>query len=352
MVNLIIFLSVLSVLVIVHEFGHFFMAKKVGVKVEKFSLGFGPVILKRKIDDTEYSVSSVLLGGYVKLAGDSLEEYKGKSDEYFSKSVSQRAAIVFFGPLLNYILGILLFWLILFIGFPSLTTKVGGVISGLGAKDAGVQVGDKVVAVDNKKVELWEEMQKIVQAKKDNSIVKISVLRNHKNLSLDVKIKTKDYSDPLGRKHTVGLLGITPDDEIVKIKHGFFESFFLSLNKTWELTALTYTGLWRMVTGKLSMRDSVTGPLGIFYITSEAVNTGFNAVLHLVAVLSVSLAIFNLLPLPILDGGHILFLAIEKIRGKSLSVKVERIISQIGLSIIIMLALFVTYNDIVRFFKR
>lgn len=350
MINLVIFMAVLSVLIIIHEFGHFITAKKIGVKVEKFSLGFGPTILKKKKGETEYSINAVLLGGYVKLAGDNLEEWQKKPDEFLTKKPGQRAAVIFAGPLLNYIMGIIFLWLVFFIGYPTLTTKVGGLIEGLGAKDAGIEVKDEIISVDGKKVRFWEDLQRIIQAKSNNSMVKLSVLRDSQEYSVDVKVKTKDFNDLLGIKHSIGLLGIAPDDEFIKVRHGFFESFLLSIDKTWEMTAMTYKGLWLMVTRKLSMRESVTGPLGIFHITSKAASVGIIALMHLIAVLNISLAIFNLLPLPVLDGGHIFLLIIEKIRGKALSLRVDRIVTQLGLSFIITLAVFVTYNDIVRVF--
>jgi len=350
MLSIIVFLFILSVLIIVHEFGHFIVAKKVGIKVEKFSLGFGPTLLRKKKDDTEYSVSAILLGGFIKMSGDEPQECSGKSDEFLSKPINQRAAVIFFGPLLNYVLGILFFWIIFALGYPTLTTKVGGVIEGLGAKDAGIRINDRITAVNGEKVTYWEDLQRTIQEKSNNSFVNLSVLRGDKEYSVDVRVKTKEFNAPLGGKHNVGLLGISPDDEAVEIKHGFIKSFFLSINKTWELTTLTYSGLWRMITGRLSVRESVTGPLGIFYITSKAASLGMIAVLHLMAVLSVSLAIFNLLPLPILDGGHIVLLLIEKIRGKRLSEKLDRIITQTGITALVTFALFVTYNDVVRFF--
>lgn len=350
MFTFIIFILILSILIIVHELGHFMAAKRKGVRVERFSLGFGPQLLKEKKGDTEYSVSAIPLGGFVKFAGDNLEEYKGRSYEYFSKSPGERFQIIFFGPLLNYILGFLCFWIIFFVGYPTLTTKVGGLLDGFGAKDAGLQVGDKIIAVDGQKVAFWEELQNIIQAERQSTEVKLSVLRDNKEFTVDARIKEKNIEDSLGQKRKIGLLGITPFDEVVKVRYGFLESFLLGINKTWNLTVMTYKSLWRMLTGRLSIRESVTGPLGIFDITAKAASLGMIAVLHLVAVLSISLAIFNLLPLPVLDGGHILFLAIEKIRGKTLSIKTERIIAQIGVTLIVSLAVFITYNDIVRLF--
>lgn len=346
----IIFLFILGLLIIVHEVGHFISAKRMGVKVEKFSLGFGPKILTKKKNDTEYILSLIPLGGYVKLAGDTQEEYKGNPDEYLAKPPAGRAKIILFGPLLNYLLGCLFFWLIFFVGYPTLTAKVGGLLDDFGAKEAGIKIGDKITAVDGRKVDSWEGLQKIIQVKKKDTKVLLSVLRDNQQYLIEVTIKEKHLENVLGEKRRAGLLGITPADEIIKVRHGFLTSFFLSIYKTYDLTITTYKALWRMICGKLSMRESVTGPLGIFYITSKAASLGMIAVLHLIAVLSVSLAIFNLLPLPVLDGGHLILLAIEKLRGKTLGLKAERIITQIGLTVIISLAIIVTYNDILRFF--
>ncbi|MCU0651632.1 MAG: RIP metalloprotease RseP [Candidatus Omnitrophica bacterium] len=349
MISLVIFLFVFGILILVHEFGHFIVAKKVGVRVERFSLGFGKVLLSRKSKGTEYTLNALPLGGYVKLAGDVPGECSGKSDEYLSKTPGQRAAIIFCGPLVNYLLGFFCFWLIFFTGYPTLTTKVGGLLDGFGAKDAGVQIGDQIISVDGQKVAYWEELQKAMQAKGNVPQMKFSILRNGKEIGLEIKIKEKEIQDLIGSKQSIGLIGITPVDEIITVRHSFWQSCFLGIEKTWYLTEMTYKALWRMITGRLSFRDSVTGPLGIFYITSKAAHLGIIALIHLMAVLNISLAIFNLLPLPVLDGGHILLLAIEKIRGRALSIKAEQVVTHFGLTLIITLAVIATYNDILKF---
>lgn len=351
MLNLLLFISILGILIIVHEFGHFVAAKRSGVKVEQFCVGFGPVLFKRKKGETEYSVAAIPLGGFVKLAGDNLEEYKGGNEEYLTQPIAKRFKIVFFGPLLNYLLGFAVFWLIFFLGYPTLSTKVGQLLDGYGAKEAGIVSGDRIISIDGRKVEFWEDLQKAVFDKKDAESVRVSFLRNNIPYELTVSLKRKEVDTLLGEKRSVGLLGISPaTDELLTVRHGIFASGFLSLKKTWELTELTYKGLWRMLTGRLSIKESVTGPLGIFFITSQAAHMGLIAVLHLIAVLSISLALFNVLPLPVLDGGHIFFLAIEKARGKKLSLKAEKIINQVGITMLLSLALFITYNDFLRFF--
>ena len=351
MVSLAVFLLILGLLIIVHEAGHFLMAKLTGVRVEKFSLGFGPRLTSKVVGGTEYDIRYIPLGGFVKMAGDNPEEKTGAPDEYLSKTALQRGLIVFFGPLFNYILGFLCFWFIFIAGYPTLTTKVGGLIEGLGAKAAGVQVGDKITAIDGAKVLYWEDIQEIIHNDKNKEKVELTVLRKDKEYKIGVSLQSKELDDAMGAKRNVQLLGITPFmDEIVSVRYGVGKAFLLSAAKIWDMTSLTYKALFRMVTGKISMRESVTGPLGIFYITSKAASIGFIAVLHLIAVLSVSLGLFNLLPLPILDGGHIFFLCIEKLRGKPLSLKSEEWITKIGLAFIITLAVLVTYNDLLRFF--
>lgn len=350
MISLLVFMLILGVLIIIHELGHFWAARNAGVRVEKFSIGFGTPLWTRKKSGTEYSLSLIPLGGYVKMAGDTRQEYKKRRYEYLSKPISQRAKIIFCGPLLNYILGLFCFWLIFFAGYPALTTRVGGVIDGFGAKEAGIKAGDRITAVDGTKVFLWEELQKVIQAKGRDARVAVTVFRADREYNFKVRIKQQEAGDIWGKKQSIGLLGVKPSGESVKKRYGLFSAGVIALSKTWELTRLTYSALWRMVSGQLSVRDSLTGPLGIFYITSQAASIGLIAVLQLVAVLSISLCIFNLLPIPVLDGGHLALLAVEKLRGKPLSLKAERIITNIGLTLIILLALFATYNDLVRLF--
>ena len=350
MIAVLIFILILSLLIIVHEFGHFIAARRTGVRVEEFSLGFGPQLFVKKVGDTKYSLSLIPLGGYVKMAGDNLLECKGKSDEYFSKSPGKRFQIIFCGPLLNYILGFLFFWVIFFVGYPTLTTKVGGLIDGYGAKIAGIQVADKIIAVNGKEVSTWEDLQNQVQKNKTNDAIELWLIRNNQKLKFNVAIKSKVLDNQLGEKKVLGIIGITPFDEVIEVRHGLLESAYLGLKKTIDLTVMTYKGIWRLASGKMSMRDSMTGPLGIFFITSQAAKLGIIAVAHLVAVLSVSLAVFNLFPLPILDGGHIFLLGLEKLRKKTLGIKAEQVVNNIGVSMMIMLALFVTYNDILRLY--
>ncbi|MFA5119168.1 MAG: RIP metalloprotease RseP [Candidatus Omnitrophota bacterium] len=350
MISTLVFILVISILIVVHEFGHFIAAKKLGVKVERFAVGFGPALFTRKGKDTEYSICAIPLGGYVKMAGDSQEDRKGSPDEYFSQPPGGRFQIIFFGPLLNYVLGFLCFWFIFVAGYPKLTSSVGSVLEGYGAKDAGIMAGDSITAIDGQEIHFWEDLQAIVQRKRSDAKVNLTVLRNGSPKTFLVSIKEKATDDLLGKKHTVGLIGITPSDNTEIVRHGFFESAGFALEKTWDLTVLTYNAIWRMLTGQMSMRESVTGPLGMFYITSKVAQLGIIAIIHFMATISISLCIFNLLPVPVLDGGHIFLLLVEKLKGKPVSAKLERVVTQAGFALLIMLVVVVTYNDIVRLF--
>jgi regulator of sigma E protease len=347
--SLLIFILVLSILIIVHEFGHFFAAKKAGVRVERFSLGFGPRIFGKRIGDTEYLVCAIPLGGYVKMAGDNLQEFRGRSFEYLSKTPGQRATIVMAGPLLNYLMAFFCLWLIFWLGYPALTTRVGETLKDFPAEKAGIVYGDVIVSVDNKPVSHWEELQKSIWAKKQGQKVKLLIRRDGRLLKMQVALKQKELKGLLSEKRTVGLIGIKPQGEIIKIKHHFFKALFLSAVKLSNLTLLMFKAIWKIITGQVSFRESVTGPLGMFFVTEQAVKSGLSAIIYLMALLNVSLCIFNLLPIPVLDGGHLFLLGIERIKGKAMSQKVDSIITQLGMSLIILLAAIVFYNDLTRF---
>ncbi|MDD5565324.1 MAG: RIP metalloprotease RseP [Candidatus Omnitrophica bacterium] len=353
MFSFFVFLVIVGIVIIVHEFGHFIIAKLWKVRVDEFSIGFGPKIVKRKKHETEYSLSAIPLGGYVKLAGDNPEEFKGKPYEFLSKPCGARAQVIFFGPLLNYLLGFLCFCAIyLAFSTPMITAKVGGLVEGFPAQEADIQAGDTIISLDGKKVSYWDDIQAITQNKKAGSVVHMEVMRGGVSHRVTLRTKTQEVEDIFGQKRPIGLIGIKPAEEIKEIRYGFFQSVFLGARKTVYLTAMTYKALWFMVTGKLSLRDSLAGPLGFLYITSKYAKEGIVAILHLLAVLSINLSIFNLLPLPVLDGGHLALLALEKIRGRRLSPRIDMVVTRIGLSIIIALAIIATGIDLMRFIGK
>ena len=349
MLSLIYFLLVLSVLVIVHEFGHFITAKRLGVRVEKFSFGFGPKLFSFKRGETEYLISAIPLGGYIKMSGeDPTEKLLNEKWEFLSRKPFDRFRIIFAGPLCNYILAFLIFSVIFMFGTPTLTTEVGSLLKDYPAEKQGVKVGDKVLSVDGNKVKYWEDMTEIIH-KHPAGPMRLSIERGGKVFEMQIEPVMRETKDIFGKSATVALIGIAPSQKIESVKYGFFRSFGMGFNKLVQLTALTYKAIFAILTGRLSFRESMTGPIGIFFITGKAAHLGLIYIFHLMALLSASLAIFNLLPLPVLDGGHILFLALEKLRGKPLSPRAQEVITNIGISFLILLMVLIFYSDIMKF---
>jgi len=350
LLSLILFILVLGVLVLVHELGHFFAARRVGVRVEKFSFGFGPKLFSVKRGDTEYIISLFPLGGYVKMAGDEPgEKLAGRNWEYFSKSVFERFAIIFAGPLLNYILAFFIFSVIFMFGSPTLTTEIGALMDGYPAKAAGLEIGDKIVAVDGKNVKYWEDMTEMIR-NHVNGPMRVSAERGGRAFEKDIAPIVRRTKDIFGSEVKLALIGVGPAAEkMERVRYNPAASLYMGAKKLWGLTRLTYKALWAMATGRMPLKDSVTGPIGIFIITEQVAKMGFVYLLNLIGILSASLAIFNVLPLPVLDGGNIMFLALEKLMGRPLSMKMQELIANIGWGIIIVLTVFIFYSDIVKF---
>jgi regulator of sigma E protease len=349
MISLLAFIFVLSILILVHEFGHFFAAKRLGVRIERFSLGFGPVIFMLKRHQTEYCLSFIPLGGYVKMAGDNpAEGFRGESWEYLSQPIKKRMAIVLAGPALNYLLAFLVFWLVFSTGYPAITTKVGDLVKDYPGQNAGIQKEDRILKVDGQDVRTWEEMTQIIH-KTQKDTLDLLLKREEKIVVLTLKPRREKVTNIFGQEEEIALIGIRPSEEMIKVRYPVSKSWSLAAKKLWSLTSLTFTALGRIVTGKMALRESVSGPLGIFFITKFAAEVGLASLFNLLAVLSASLAIFNILPIPVLDGGHILFLFIEKVRGKAATIKMQERITQVGIAFLVVLMIFVFYNDLIRF---
>ncbi|MFA5362303.1 MAG: RIP metalloprotease RseP [Candidatus Omnitrophota bacterium] len=346
--SVIVYILILSILIVVHEFGHFIAARKMGVKVERFSIGFGPRLYSRKGKETEFTLCVIPFGGFVKLTGENAGECQGGADEFMTKPVWRRFVVLFSGVCLNYLLGIFCLWLVFMMGYPRLLANVGTVKEGYGAQQAGIRAGDAIVGIDGKKLRFFDELQEAVYKKSGGDTVKLAVQRAGKDYVFDVRVKAEEVTDAFSQKVKIGLIGISPAEASINVRHGFFESMPLAVRKSLDATGLIYKALWRVVTGKMSFRSSMTGPLGIFDITAKAVKVGLGAVINVMAVLSISLAVFNMLPLPALDGGYIFLLLVEKIRGRGLSQRSEKVFFQAGVTLLITLTVFVFYNDLVR----
>ena len=357
--TILLFIIILSFLILVHEGGHFLTAKKLGVKVEEFSLGFGPKLYSRVIDGTDYRVCAIPLGGYVKMAGDERDKCKGAAEEYFSKPLGHRALIVLMGPVVNYFVAYLCFVVVFMVGFldmdkamKALPARIGNIMAGSPAAKAGIAPGDVVLRIDGKAIGNWDQMQTTIMASQGRSL-EVVVGRSGAERSIAVRPETTAQKDLFGKTQSVSRIGVQPA-EVKEFDKKNIERYALpgamkrAAKELGRVTTQTYIALGQIVTGQKSAREGVTGLIGIFFIIKFAAGVGFAFLLHIVGVLSASLAIFNLLPLIPLDGGHLALIGLEKVRQRPLSAKTDEIIGKVGFALIITLAVFVFYLDFER----
>ncbi len=341
------FIFVLGVLVVVHEFGHFIVARMLGIRAEKFSIGFGPVIFAKKLGETEFCISLLPLGGFVKLAGESPEEAKGAAWEFQSKPLLSRVAVVLAGPLMNAFLAYVLFFFVFLSGQPTMTSRIGKVLPDMPAAKAGLIENDKILSVNGVAVKTWEEVLKEVRL--DRETVTLNIERGAGTLDVRVTPVKRETRDIFGRPARNAFLGIAPANEMIQIKTPFWNAWGLAAEKLWNLTAMIFLSLWLMITGALPFKDSMTGPIGIFFMTQQAAQMGWATLLYFMASLSVSLFVLNLLPIPVLDGGHLLFMLIEKAKGSPLREAVRERMTQGGMVVLLGLMGFVILQDVSRF---
>ena len=373
--TIVIALLLFGIIILIHEFGHFLLAKKNGVTIHEFSIGMGPKIYSKEKNGTEYSIRILPIGGYVSMEGEEdgfdrseeeddlseendsiyesleIQEDKSKiSDEidgevainegsFAEKTILQRASIIFAGPFFNF-LGCIGFLVALFliIGVP--TTKVGTLIDDAPAKVAGIMVGDEIKSVNGQEVSSSTDITDIISTSKGKE-VKVVVNRDDKDVEFNI--------NPVFNKDTqTYIIGITFDrtKNIVK-------SFTNAVTTTWDITVQMVEFLGQLVTGRVEggISNSVAGPVGVIGMVSDAAKTGITNLLYLGAVISLNLGIMNLIPFPALDGGRLLLLLIEGLRGgKKLDPSKESMINIVGMSILMAFMLFITYKDILRLF--
>jgi len=344
----VIAILILGLLVFVHEAGHFVVARWSGVRILRFSLGFGPKIAAWRRGETEYCFSWIPLGGYVKMAGEQREEQTHQPWEYLSKSIGTRAKIVLAGPLVNYLVALLTLWVVFVIGYPELLPVVGKVADKMPAQAAGIQVGDRIQAIDNHPITTWEEMTDLIHTAPGRPLT-IRLERSGHARTVRMTPEAKDLPDPFGRTKRVGLIGISPSGQFESRRVGPIVAIGRTIKQQNEWVSQTMLGLWSMLTGRIAMRDSVTGPIGILYLTSEAAQLGIAPLLYLLSLFSLSLALFNLFPIPILDGGHLFFLLLEKLRGSPVSINIQERAAQVSFVLLMTLVLFICVNDVNRF---
>ncbi|HEX9780094.1 MAG TPA: M50 family metallopeptidase [bacterium] len=333
-----------GLLILVHELGHFVVARWSGVRILRFSIGFGPKLFGWRRGDTDYWVSWLPLGGYVKMAGEQASEHRQEPGEFLSKPVGIRALIVLAGPAVNYLSAVVLLWLFFWIGYPGLLPVVGDVTDGMPAQTAGFQPEDVVIRIEDRKISTWDEMTSLIRARAGEPL-RMRVRRGDRDLTLEVTPVETVVTDAAGEELAIGMIGIGAG----VLKVGPLGALALAGKTLHHWTLQTFAGLGSLVTGRRSLKESVTGPLGIVYLTSEAVSLGLGPLLILVSLFSLSLAIFNVFPIPVLDGGHLLFLAIEWLRGRPVSINVQERATMVGLALLLTLVLVVTVYDLNRY---
>ena len=343
---------VLGVLIFVHELGHFLVAKGFGVKVLRFSLGFGPKIIGRAYGETEYCVSSVPLGGYVKILGqDPEEEIKPEEmDRAFSqKSVWVRMAVVVAGPFFNLLLAVLIFSVVYMFGVPQLTTRVGSVSRDFPAYRAGIKPGDKILSVDGKEVGNWLELSRAIRESRGERI-RLEIKRGNQVLTIQVAPKIRKIKNIFGEEKEVRMVGITASQEIVKQSVSPLKAFAMGIHRTGEIIYLTFVSIIKIIERVIPAK-TIGGPIMIMQMAGQQAKEGVVNFLLFMALISINLGILNLLPIPVLDGGHLFFMLFEVVLGKPLNVRKMEIAQNIGLALLILLMVFAFYNDLSRIFN-
>ena len=347
--NLFAFIVVLGVLIFFHELGHFLVARLFGVGVEKFSLGFGPRIFGKKIGITDYRISAIPLGGYVKMVGEEPDapiDPKDMPISFTHKHVFKRILIVAAGPFFNFLLAAVIFFLIFQIyGIAVLKPSIGSVLDGKPAQKAGLMKGDMIVAIDGTPVEQFEEMANLI-ALSDGKKIVVTVRRGESEFNVPIvpELKIDKIFGAEIKSYIIGI--VSGSDGFVK-KLNPFQAFPESIRETWKWTKRTVTGIARLIAGTESVK-TIGGPILIAQMAGHYAKQGVGSLLFFIAIISITLAIINFIPIPVLDGGHLLFFFLEAAIGRPVGVKVREVAQQAGMFILIMLMIFVFYNDITR----
>jgi regulator of sigma E protease len=344
----------LGILIFVHELGHFIVAKICGVRILKFSLGIGPKLFGKKFGETEYLLSWIPLGGYIKLLGEDPDEEikeEEKAKSFTEKSVFKRFYIVVAGSLFNIFFAVVVFWAIYIAGVPTLLPIVGNVQDGFPAKEAGIKPGDKIVAIDGKKVSRWEELTYYIIESKGKSI-DIEVLREGNKYHYHIEPKMTKATNLFNEEKERPMIGIGAKDEYKIVKNNPFVALQKSCAQTFFYIKIIIVTLVKLIQGQVPVKE-LGGPIKIAQIAGQTAQVGHLNFILFMAVLSINLGIINLFPIPILDGGHIFFLLIEFITRRPLSLKMREITQNVGLAILVILMAFVIFNDVNQvFFKK
>ena len=341
----------LGILIVIHELGHFLVAKKTGVGVLTFSIGFGPKLLSRKIGETEYAISAFPLGGYVKMVGEDPEEEVKQADiqrSFSHQPLAKRTAIVAAGPVFNLLLAVGVFlWIFLSYGVPVYTTRVGGVEPNSPAALAGIHKGDQILKINGQPIQTWEDLSKGIKESQGRAL-SLRVMRDNREIEITVQPTRREGRNIFGEKQEVWVIGISSEPAIERSNPALAvgQAFY----RTGEYSVLTLVALFKMVRGELSPKN-LGGPLLIAQMAGQQAREGLTSYFFFLAVLSVNLGVLNLLPIPVLDGGHLLFFLLEWILGRPVEVKHRERAQQVGVFILILVMIYAFYNDIARFLE-
>ncbi len=326
---------VFGLLILVHELGHYFIARLTGIRVLELAIGFGPKLIGWTKNRIDYSLRAIPLGGFCRLLGESPEE-AAEPDSFPQQSILKRAAVLLAGSTMNLVLAVFIFFIIFFfiVGVPNTdTSRIGYIVDDSPAEAAGIEAGDLVAAIDGNPVYEWDDVLKYISSKPNEEIL-LLIKRNETDKEILVTTEVAPAPDV-----ERGVIGIGPEIEMYRL----FPSLIVSI----ERFGLILAALYQVVSGQAPL--DVAGPVGIVHTIGEVAQTGFINLLILTALISINLGIINLLPIPALDGGRLLFLVIEAIRGRPIEPEKEGIIHFVGFALLITLILFVTYQDVLRF---
>lgn len=331
----------LIALVVIHEAGHMLAAKAMGVRVTEFGVGFGPTLLKKRFGKTVYSLRLVQLGGFVKIAG--MNNDDTGPDTYPEKAAWRRAFIIFAGPFANLVAAVLILAAIYMAGVPSdATTEVEEVVPGSLASEVGVQQGDSLASVNGEEIETWRQFQESLGERSPGDSVEIGVDRGGERQDFSGELA----ADPQNPDRAI--VGVRP--VVTYTSYGPLEAMWLGVQRTAEIIGLFGWFIGQLVTGEVSFFDSVSGPVGITSVSSEFASQGAQKFAQLLALISINLAVMNLLPILPLDGGHLFFIAAEKIMGRPFSPETLAKIAAFGIALMLMLFVFATYADLSKIF--
>ncbi|MCP4115437.1 MAG: RIP metalloprotease RseP [Desulfobacteraceae bacterium] len=351
--SLVAFVVVLGVLIFFHELGHFLVARLFGVGVETFSLGFGPKVYKKKVGMTDYCLSMIPLGGYVKMVGEDPDARIAAKDISLSfnhKKLYQKSLIVAAGPVFNFLLAILIFYVLFQVsGSYYVKAVVGTVADDSPAISAGIKPGDRIVAIDGNEVHSWDDMVALIGKARGTSL-EILIERADQNLSFNVVPAISTTTNIFGETIEKPMIGISASGDMVHERLNPFQAMGTALVRTWDIIRLTVLSVAKIFSGSVSPK-TLGGPIMIAQIAGQQAQAGIANLAFFIAMLSINLGIINLFPVPVLDGGHLFFFGVEALTGKPASEGLREKANQFGIVLLLALMVFVFYNDILRLFN-